>query len=38
MTPSLWLVLAALLFAGGLFGYGQGVISGALVYGEVVEG
>jgi MFS family permease len=30
MTPWLWLVVAVVLFAGGLFGYDQGVISGAL--------
>jgi sugar porter (SP) family MFS transporter len=30
MTRWLWVVLAVVLFAGGLFGYDQGVISGAL--------
>ncbi len=30
MTPSLWVVLVVVLFAGALFGYDQGVISGAL--------
>jgi MFS family permease len=30
MTPWLWVVLVVVLFAGTLFGYDQGVISGAL--------
>ena len=30
MTPWLWVVLVVVLFAGALFGYDQGVISGAL--------